>query len=137
MSELENIEFFESGDKYGPVKATVQRTGRLGFSAGAIKLLNINTDSLFKIGKKKLEGNETETQTLYLIPVEVEDEHTFKAVKAGVYYYLKIKRLLNQLNIDFRNENVIFDIDEVNENGKCFYKLHRKKKRSSTVKEVA
>jgi hypothetical protein len=128
-----DIEFFESGDRYGPVKATVQKSGRLGFSSGAIKLLEIDGNKLFKIGRKKLESSDSNNQTLLLIPVDTEDEFTFRALKAGDYYYLKTKRLLNQLSIDYRNENVIFDIDEVNEDGKTYYKLHRKKKRSSTV----
>lgn len=130
-----DIEFFESGDKYGPVKASVHKSGRLGFSAGAIKLLEIDGSKLFKIGRKKTESD-SDSQVLLLIPVDTEDEYTYRPFKAGNYYYLKTKRLLNQLNIEYRSENVIFDIDEVNENGKLYYKLHRKKKRSSTVKEV-
>lgn len=128
MAGIEHdIEFFEPEDALGSIKATVHRTGKLGFSQGAGKLIDFEKNKLFKIGRKKDAGDEI----LFMIPVEIEDEFTFKIMKAGPYYSLKIKRILGQLNIDYRTEgeNVSFDIDEVKEDGKRYFKLVRKKKR--------
>ncbi len=128
------MDFFEPEDKLGPIKATVHRSGKLGFSLGAAKLIDFETNKLFKIGRKK-DLNDAASEILYLIPVEIEDDLTFKVLRAGSYYSMKIKRLLSQMNIDYRNESetVSFDIDEVKENGKRYFKLIRKKKRSNNT----
>lgn len=125
-----DLEFLAPEGKY-PAKATVHRSGKLGFSQGAHILVDFEKNKLFKIGRKKAESDATNNDVLIMLPVESEDELTFKVQSAGGYYYLKTKRLLNQLNIDYRNENetVTFDIDEVSEKGKKYYKLVRRKKR--------
>lgn len=128
------IDFFEPEDKLGPIKATVHKSGKLGFSQGASKLIDFEKNKLFKIGRKK-DANDSTNEVLYLIPVENEDELTFKVMRAGAYYSMKIKRLLSQMNIDYRNENetVSYDIDEVKEGDKRYFKLVRKKKRSNNT----
>src|SRR5688572_6296647 len=91
-----DIEFFETEDGMGPAKATVHKSGRLGFSRAANKLIDFEKNKFFKIGRKKTEG-EVATDVLYLIPVEEKekDEFTFSIIKAGGYFSLKTKRLLN------------------------------------------
>src|SRR5690606_39537721 len=93
------LDFFEPEDKYGPIKATVHRSGRLGFSSGANQLINFEENRYFKIGKKQDGDDERHGLTLYMVPVNEKDEKTFEVLKAGAYFYLKTKRLLNQLNI--------------------------------------
>lgn len=120
------FEFFEPEEKYGPIKATVHKSGKLGFSQGAAKLIDFETNPLFKIGRKKTEpGDQSE---IYMIPVQTEDEQTFKVLKAGGYYYLKVRRLLTQMGIDYRTEgeSVSFEIDEMKKDGKTYFKLLRK-----------
>lgn len=94
-------------------------------------LIDFEANRLFKIGRKKSEGGTVNSDVLIMLPVDAEDEMTFKAQSAGGYWYLKTKRLLNQLNIDYRNESetVSFDIDEVTDNGKKYFKLVRRKKK--------
>ncbi|MBS1489707.1 MAG: hypothetical protein JSS93_04205 [Bacteroidetes bacterium] len=130
MTGIEDIEYFEPEDKFGVIKATVHKSGKLGFSTGAIKLIDFEKNKFFKIGKKK-----DSTDVLFLIPVDAEDDYTFKVLKAGDYYYLRIKRLLSQLGIDYRNENenISFDIDEVKENGKRYFKMLQKKKKANSM----
>jgi hypothetical protein len=130
MGESESeFEFFEPEDSLGVVKATVHRTGKLGFSFGAGKMIDFEKNKLFKIAKKK----DSTSDALYMMPVEAEDEFTFKVIKAGPYYSLKIKRLLGQLNIDYRNDSISFDIDEVKENGKRYFKLVKRKKKANNT----
>lgn len=128
------IDFFEPEDRLGPIKATVHKSGKLGFSIGASKLIDFEKNKLFKIGRKK-DTQDATNEILYLIPVDTEDDLTFKVMRAGAYYSIKIKRLLSQMNIDYRNETetVSYDIDEVKENDKKYFKLVRKKKRSNNT----
>lgn len=126
---MDDIEFFEPEEKYGPIKATVHRSGKLGFSQGAAKLIDFDANKMFKIGRKKSEIS-LNNDVLLMIPVQEKDDLTFTVSKAGEYYYLKTKRLLTQLNIDYRNENetISFDIEDVEEGEKIYYKLIRRRK---------
>jgi hypothetical protein len=126
-----DIEFLAPEGKHGPAKATVHKSGKLGFSLGAHMMVDFEKNKLFKIGRKKTESDATNNDVLIMLPVDSEDDLTFKVQSAGGYYYLKTKRLLNQLNIDYRNESetVSFDIDEIVEKGKKYFKLVRRKKK--------
>jgi len=136
---MSDFEFFEPEDRYGAVKATAHRSGRLGFSSGANKLIDFERTLYFRIGRKKSEKGQVDEPVLFLVPMDVEDDKTFKVLKAGKYFYLKTKRLLNQLNIDYKNESVIYDIDEAVEEGRKVFKLtrkRRKKKKGLTIPEA-
>jgi hypothetical protein len=126
--DINSIEFFESEDGMGPAKATVHKSGKLGFSRAANKLIDFDANKFFKIGRKKAENGD-KSDILYLIPVAEKDEFAFTIIKAGGYYSLKTKRLLNQLGIDYRNEDssVIFDIDEVRDKERTYFKLTARK----------
>jgi hypothetical protein len=134
-----DIEFFRSSDKLGPIKATIQKSGRLGFSSGAIYLMKLDETKLFKVGRLKTGlraelGSDPNEQDLLLIPTDQEDSQTFRACKAGNYYYLKTRTILGVLGIDYKNEgSIIFDIDELKNSGRVYYRLSRKKKRPNTT----
>lgn len=123
MIDLDGLEFFESSSKYGVVKATVHKTGKLGFSSGAKKFMKLEDVDYFNIGTNK---NDPEDHNLYLIPIEKETDRSFKVVKAGDYYYVTIKNVLRDLKIDYKKETVIFDIDEEEINGLRIFKLIRR-----------
>jgi hypothetical protein len=119
------IKFFDSDDKYGVIKATIHKTGKLGFSSGAIKKLDIQNNRLFKIGRNSADPDDN---CLYLVAVSDEDEQTYRATKAGDYYYIRINNILSEIGIDYKKEApIIFDIQEVNESGQLYYKLIRRK----------
>jgi len=126
------IEYFEP--ESGPIKATAHKSGKLGFTLSANKFIDFEKNKLFKIGKKKENGN-GDDMTLFMIPVTEKDDLTFEVFKAGDYYYLKAKRLLKSLNIDYANEteSTSFEIDEVKDNDKRYFKLVRKKKRPNNT----
>ncbi|MGE0587622.1 MAG: hypothetical protein AB7O48_03555 [Cyclobacteriaceae bacterium] len=125
------IEFFEPEDKFGPIKATVHKSGRIGFSLGANKLIDFEANKLFKIGRRKDGDNDQ----LFMVPVTTKDEMTFEVVRAGAYYSIRAKRLLSQMGIDYRDleESIIYYIDEVKNDASKYYKLTRKKKRSNNT----
>jgi len=120
------LDFFESSSKYGVVKATVHKTGKLGFSSGANKFMELDKIKYFNIGTNK---NDKEDNNLYLVPIEKETDKSFKVVKAGDYYYITIKNILRDLKIDYKNETVIFDIDELEMKDNKIYKLNKRNRK--------
>lgn len=126
VSEMLELEFFDSSSKYGVVKATVHKTGKLGFSSGASKYMNLENASYLNIGLNK---SDKEDDCLYLVEVKNETDKSFKIVKAGDYFYVFIKNILRDLNIDYKNESVIYDIEEIEQGEKKIYKLCRRKRK--------
>ena len=134
--EFDNLEFFEPEEKYGNTKATVHQSGKLGFTAGAAKLINFESSRFYKIGRRK-DGNQAGMEIIYLVPVPEKDDLTFQAYKAGEYWYLKTKRLLSQLGIDYRSktQNISYDVEEVKDGEKRYFKLIRRLKETAIKKD--
>lgn len=87
------------------LKATIQSSGRLGFTEETAKELN-----LAEMGYIKLGCFEQEPDIMYLIPCESADEDAFKVCKAGAYYYLPTSALFLALDLDFKTKTIMFDI---------------------------
>jgi len=121
-----DLDFFDSSSKFGVIKATVHKTGKLGFSSGAAKFMKLEEFSFFNIGYNKANPNDT---SLYLLPLKEEGEKSFQLVKAGEYYYIYIKNVLMELKLDYKNESIIYDIYEEIFNDKTIYKLTRRDKK--------
>ncbi|MEZ0006265.1 hypothetical protein ABH942_001628 [Flavobacterium sp. 28YEA47A] len=121
-----DLEFFDSSGNTGVIKATVHKTGKLGFNSGASKLLKLEAGKHFNIGFNKADANDT---NLYLLPVNEPNEKSFKVIKAGEYYYIHIKNILRERKIDYKNESVSYEIDEIEQNGKLLYRLERRNKK--------
>jgi len=120
------LEFFDSSTKYGVIKATVHKTGKLGFSSGASKYMNLDNIKYVNIGFNK---SNQEDRCLYIVETNEETDKTFKIVKAGDYYYVFIKNILKQLNIDYKNESVIYDIEKMTGEDNLIYKLCRRERK--------
>lgn len=106
------LDFFQSKEDAGGVKLTVQKTGRLGFSKGAARYLNLSTDKYCKFGRRKEDPND---EDFYMVLTNQPDEYAFKISKAGPYFYIKGKQLLTDMGIDYEDdsETIMFDIQEV------------------------
>ena len=121
---LFEIDFFEPEDDYGVVKAAVHKTGKLGFSSGAAKKIDFENNRYFKIGKNKAD---LEDKAIYMLNSGEIDKSAYKVSKAGDYYYLRIKNIIDSLGYDYINESVIFNIQEMEGDGDIYYKLIRRK----------
>ena len=117
------LDFFDSSSKYGVIKATVHRTGKLGFSSGAAKFMKLDQIEYFNIGYNKADD---EDNSLYFVPLENENDKAFKVVKAGDYYYVFIKNILKEKKIDYKVESIIYEIDEIEVSGKKIFKLYKR-----------
>lgn len=120
-----DIEFIKPNESESSVKLTVHRTGKLGFSKGAIDLMNIEKNKNCKFGKNK---NKEEDEKLYMVVSNQRDNLSYKISKAGDYYYIKAKELLRELNIDYSDQatTVIFDIREIDNNGQRIFELNKR-----------
>ncbi len=106
-------------------KATIHLSGKLGFSSGATKKLGISERRFIKVGINKEEKNDA---NLYVMVLDAVDEETIIISKAGNYYYANTKLLFDDMGIDYRSIKVIYDIVEIEYEGREMYKFIRRDK---------
>lgn len=111
---------FSPIDDVGVVKASVHQNGKVGFSDGARKLMDLENNRHYKISRNAADPNDT---NLYMVPTAEDDSKAFKISKAGQYFYLRMKHILEKLKIDYKANRVIFDIKEEQNDGIKYYKL--------------
>jgi len=112
-------------DKVGVVKASVHKNGKLGFSAGAAKLLDLDKDKRFYVATN---AEDSEDKNLYLLEAKEIDEKSFKVNKAGQYYYMRIRHILDEMGVDYRQGGIIYDIVTVQQlDEEKYYKLIKRK----------
>jgi hypothetical protein len=119
------LEKIKPPDSAGLLKATIHSSGKLGFSAGAIKAMNINSNSFVQIA---LNAEDKSDQNLYAFITKQADENALKINKAGDYYYVNTKALFDKLEIDYRKNKIMFDIVEIEYEGEIVFKLVRREK---------
>lgn len=106
--------------RYGAIKATIQKNGRLGFSSAAAKQLNLSKDSYIRLGVNEEDDGD---ENLYMEVGTLDDNDAFKVFKAGTYYYLNTKNIFNDLGIDYTSSRIIYDIGKVTYEDKMVFKL--------------
>ena len=117
-----DIEFFRPEEV---LKATVHKgSGKLGFSMSAINRMDFENNRYFKVGHNSRDEND---DSLYLVPSHENDDDAFKVGKAGDYYYIRIKNVLNDLDIDYETETVSYEIRELKSDNMKYYRLDRRK----------
>ena len=85
------------------LKATIQSTGRLGFSAETAKAMKIDADTLFIIGK-----DDRVQADLILVKMAEANADAFRARKSNEYYYLNTTALFDMLGYDYKSDDTIF-----------------------------
>lgn len=113
-----------SAKTYGvKLKATIQATGKLGFTKGTSEALNLSVNKFIKFAQDDKNENE-----LYLIVTQFENEDVFKLIYASGYYSVGTKGLFDALNLDYKNNTIIFDLQRIvhldNEIGGEVYKMN-------------
>ncbi len=104
------LNFIKPKESNSIAKITVQKSGRLGFSKGAMEMLDIENNLYCKFGFNDVEE-------LFIVMFSSGDSETFNIAKAGDYYYLQAKTLLADLGIDYKSKDtVIFDIQKSEKN---------------------
>ena len=113
-------QIFNAKELTQKLKATVQRTGKLGFTAETLEALNIHQGTHLRI------ANDTETKRILWLGVLQEPaDNAFPVNKAGDYYYVNTTKLFETIGIDFRKKNCMYDMSRAPENdeligGECY-----------------
>ena len=113
------------------LKATIQRSGRLGFTEETARYLNLADEKFAKFAQ------DDESGTLYLIILDMRDEDSFDIRSSSGYYYVSAKMMFDSLGMDYEKNVIMFDLvrkpslDETLE-GQVFLMKSRISKRKET-----
>ena len=86
------------------LKATIQASGRLGFTAETASVLDLETGKFAKFAQ------DDKDKSLYLIIVDKGNEDTFPVRKSSGYFYVPTKVMFDSLGLDYQNSNIMFDL---------------------------
>lgn len=114
------IKFFDPKGLDRNLKATVHKSGKLGFTVDAANKMDLKPDKSASIGVNEEDKSD---KSLYIIIHDDIQDATFKVAKAGDYYYLNLKNLFDTLKINYKNQSVVYDISEETNEGQRIYKL--------------
>jgi hypothetical protein len=103
------LKFFNPQTVDRNIKATVHQTGKLGFTIEAAKKIGLEVGMSMKIAIN--EGDESDT-SLYAVLYPTIEEQSFKIYKAGKYFFLNLKPLLDTVKMDYKQNTYIYDISE-------------------------
>lgn len=117
------------------LKATIQKTGKLGFTQETMEKLQLTTDcSIF------IAPDEENKKVMYMGVLRYKHEEAFHVLGSGKYVYLNTINLFKSLKLDFDRKVYIFDLtryeegDEVME-AECYKMEMRVRERTSEDKE--
>jgi hypothetical protein len=117
------LDFFNAEEIEKNAKATVHTSGKLGFSSGAIDLLDFENKKFIRLARNK--GNEND-ENLYAVMQEDAQGGAFRISKSGEYYYVNTKNLFDGLGIDYKNNTVIYDLVKIEYEGQPLIKMIRR-----------
>ena len=120
-----NLKFIEPKESDGIAKLTVHKSGKLGLSKNATSLLDVENKKYCQFARDE---NKENNSILYMLMNKENDGRSFSISKAGDYYYIKAKSLLNDLDIDYSDvtKTIIFDIYPIEYDGDRIYKLTKR-----------
>ena len=85
------------------LKATIQFSGRLGFTEETAKALDLSA------GKFARFAQDDEKNTLYLIIIDEASEDAFQIKLSSTYYYVPTKMMFDMLGFDYEHNTIMFD----------------------------
>lgn len=87
------------------LKATIQASGRLGFSEETANVLDLANNRYVVLAFDDEDHN-----TMYICPTDKDLPFAFRVNKAGKYYYVCATALFDSIGEDYKNQTVIFDM---------------------------
>lgn len=87
------------------LKVTIQKSGKLGFSAPTAEALGIDTNTYAKFYM-----DDENPMSPVVVFSKNKDDDSFKANKSGDYYSLSTTILFDSLGFDFKKQNIICDL---------------------------
>jgi hypothetical protein len=86
------------------LKATIQFSGRLGFTEETANVLDLS------VGKFARFAQDDEKNTLYLIIIDEASEDAFQIRLSSGYYYVPTKMMFDMLGFDYEHNTIMFDL---------------------------
>ena len=86
------------------LKATIQASGRLGFTAETATVLGLDSGKFAKFAQ------DDENKSLYLIIINEGSEDAFEIRVSSGYYYVPTKVMFDTLGFNYENGNIMFDL---------------------------
>jgi len=86
------------------LKATIHRSGRLGFTAETSMALNLGAGKFAKFAQ------DDENGSLYLIIIDEGSDEAFSVKENGGYYFIATKVMFDTLGFNYENGDIIFDL---------------------------
>jgi hypothetical protein len=126
------LKFFKSNELEKPYRLSVHKNGKLGFTFEAAKALGLSPEKSISIGVNEEDPNDNR---LYMVINERVEPGAFKVAKAGDYFYLPIKLLLDNLKVPYTTESVAFNMDKIENGDGVFYRLTRIVNEKKTPKD--
>ena len=120
------------------LKATIQASGRLGFTSETANALDFKSKKYAKFAK------DDEKDILYLIIINEESEDAFSIRESSGYFYVPTKVMFDTLGFNYENGNIMFDLVrqpslDNDLQGQVFYMKQRviksKEKKNDTIIE--
>lgn len=117
--KIMGLKIYNANDFNVKLKSTIHSTGKLGFTEATAKFMKIEVGA----GVKFASDDEDESM-LYLMYCKEFEDGAFKVAKSGNYFYVNAKGLFDLLGLDYKKNNIMFDMVEVKELGENVYKLN-------------
>lgn len=114
------IKFFNPNSLDRNLKATIHKSGKLGFTVDAANKMDLKPNMSAAVGKN--EEDEAES-TLYIKLFEQQEKDAFNVAKAGAYFYINLKALFDALKFNYKMYSYIYDITEETIEGEKYFKL--------------
>lgn len=118
------LKILSAKDFYVKLKATIQASGRLGFTEPTAKKLELNTDKWVKFAEDE------DTKDLYLAVCDEGSDDAFPVKSSGGYYYVFAKNLFDSKGLDYIRQTIIFDLVRTSENDESLngitYKMNKR-----------
>jgi hypothetical protein len=92
------LKFINPDELDNNVKATIHKTGKLGFTAKAAKRFNLKQGMSVSIGINEDNKND---KNLYIVFNKEPKSDSFRISKAGGYFYAQTKGLFQHLCVDY------------------------------------
>ena len=99
-----NIKILSAKQFATKLKATIQASGRLGFTAETATALDLESGKFARFAKDEDNG------ALYLIINSERSEDAFEIRVSSGYYYVPTKVMFDTLGYDYENGNIMFDL---------------------------
>lgn len=123
------IKFFKVKELDRNLKATVHQSGKMGFTIEASNKMELTVDKSISIG---MDEDNKEDTNLYVVVNDTKEENSFPVLKAGDYYYINTKPLFSTLKIDYKKNNIAYEITKDEIEGMELFVFELKQKERDT-----